>query len=156
MAALTQAQQTFSDQQAQVDRLAAERDAAQAKLDAARNWSAARRAARPAAAGPGPPGGRRRPAADWDRAPGRARPANGGNWDTRSGTPRCRTIPSAFVRGDPIAIINTVLGIAATSAQVTAQHGPQLPAEARHPRPRPPVITNGAIPGSTGGRPPST
>ena len=32
-------------------------------------------------------------------------------------------IPSAFVSGDPIAIINTVLGISATSAQYTADMG---------------------------------
>ncbi len=40
VAALTTAQQTFGAQQAELDRLTAERKAAQAKLDSARNWSA--------------------------------------------------------------------------------------------------------------------
>src|SRR4051812_10262321 len=40
VAALTQAQQTFGSQQADLDRLTAERAAAQAKLDRAREWSA--------------------------------------------------------------------------------------------------------------------
>ena len=53
VSALTQAQQTFGTQQAELDRLTAERAAAQAKLDAARNWSApagGQPAAQPAAA----------------------------------------------------------------------------------------------------------
>src|SRR6185437_5034916 len=49
VSALTNAQQTFKTQQVQLDQLTAERAAAQAKLDAARNWSA------PASGQPLPP-----------------------------------------------------------------------------------------------------
>jgi cell wall-associated NlpC family hydrolase len=118
VSALTQAQQTFGAQQAELDRLTAERAAAQAKLDAARNWSApagAPPAARPAAAPTGDA------AANWDRTPA-TRAAGTKNWDT-AWDPTLPAIPSAFVSGDPIAIINTILGIAQTSAQVTQQMG---------------------------------
>ena len=118
VSALTQAQQTFGSQQAELDRLTSERAAAQAKLDEARNWSApvaGRPAAQPAAAASGDA------AANWDRAPG-AREARTGNWDT-AWDPTLPAIPSAFVSGDPIAIINTILGYASTSAQVTQQMG---------------------------------
>jgi cell wall-associated NlpC family hydrolase len=117
VSALTQAQQTFGAQQADLDRLMSERAAAQAKLDEARNWSApaaGQPAARPVAAAAGDP------AANWDRAPG-AR-AGGGNWDSLW-DPTLPAIPSAFVSGDPIAIINTILGYASSSAQVTQQMG---------------------------------
>src|SRR5262245_18573873 len=82
VSALTQVQQTFKSQQSQLDQLTAERAAAQAKLDAARNWSApaggqpaAQLAPQPAAAAVGGP------AANWDRAPG-ARDSGTRNWDT--------------------------------------------------------------------------
>jgi len=113
VSALTQAQHTFGGQQAELERLTSERAAAQAKLDEARNWSApvaGQPPARPAAAATGDP------AANWDRAPG-AR-SGGGNWDSLW-DPTLPAIPSAFVSGDPIAIINTILGYASTSAQVT-------------------------------------
>jgi cell wall-associated NlpC family hydrolase len=113
---LTDAQQTFKTQQADLDRLTAERAAAQAKLDEARKWSApasGQPAAQPAAA----PGGN--PAADWDHAP---RDPGTGNWGT-PWDPFLPAIPSAFVSGDPIAIINTILGISASSAQATADMG---------------------------------
>ena len=73
VSALTQAQQTFGAQQAELDQLTAERAAAQAKLDAARNWSApagAHPAAQPAAAPSA------NPSANWDRAPGARRPGH--------------------------------------------------------------------------------
>jgi cell wall-associated NlpC family hydrolase len=118
VAALTQAQQTFGAQQAELDRLTSERAAAQAKLNDARNWSApvaGQPAAQPVAAASGDA------AANWDRAPGTRNPA-AGNWDSLW-DPTLPAIPSAFVSGDPIAIINTLLGYASTSAQVTQQMG---------------------------------
>ena len=62
---------------------------------------------------------------DWDRAPAApsASAPAAGNWDVSLWDPTLPAIPSAFVSGDPIAIINTVLGISATSAQYTADMG---------------------------------
>jgi cell wall-associated NlpC family hydrolase len=140
VSALTQAQQTFGSQQAELDRLTAERAAARAKLDAARNWSApagGQPAAQPAAAATGDA------AANWDRAPG-AREAGTGNWDT-AWDPTLPAIPSAFVSGDPIAIINSLLGIASTSAQVTQQMGHNF-LQKLGLIPTPTGYTNGAIP----------
>jgi peptidoglycan DL-endopeptidase RipA len=140
VSALTQAQQTFGAQQAELDRLASERAAAQAKLDEARNWSApaaSRPAAQPAVAPSGDA------AANWDRAPG-ARDARSGNWDA-AWDPTLPAIPSAFVSGDPIAIINTILGYASTSAQVTQQMGHNFLQQLGL-VPTPSGYTNGAIP----------
>jgi cell wall-associated NlpC family hydrolase len=144
VAALTQAQQTFGTQQAQLDRLTSERAAAQAKLDEARNWSApvagqpaAQPAARPVAAASGDA------AANWDRAPG-APAARSGNWDS-AWDPTLPAIPSAFVSGDPIAIINQILGYASTSAQVTQQMGHNFLQQLGL-VPTPSGYTNGAIP----------
>jgi peptidoglycan DL-endopeptidase RipA len=139
VSALTQAQQTFRSQQAQLDQLTAERAAAQAKLDAARNWSApagGQPAAPPAAAAGAP-------AANWDRAPG-ARDPGTRNWDV-AWDPTLPAIPSAFVSGDPIAIINALLGIAQTSAQVTQQMGHNF-LQKLGLIPTPSGYTNGAIP----------
>ncbi|MBS1693272.1 MAG: NlpC/P60 family peptidoglycan endopeptidase RipA [Actinobacteria bacterium] len=121
VSALTTAQETFRDQQAELDRLSGERAAAQAKLDAVRSWSApaAPAAAVPAGAAAAPQAAV--PSRDWDRAPGA--PAAPGRWDTALWDPTLPAIPSAFVSGDPIAIINAVLGITATSAQVTSNMG---------------------------------
>jgi cell wall-associated NlpC family hydrolase len=144
VSALTDAQETFRAQQAELDTLVAERNAAQAKLDQARAWSApAGGQAQPVAAATPPA-----PAADWDRAPQGAAPQGvdpaTGNWAT-PWDPFLPAIPSAFVSGDPIAIINEILGIASTSAQVTQDLGRKflqslglLPTETG--------ITNGAIP----------
>src|SRR4051812_2087664 len=140
VSALTSAQQTFKDQQAQLDQLTAERAAAQAKLDDARNWSApavGQPAAQPAAARVGDAN------ADWDRAPG-ARDASGGKWDS-VWDPTLPAIPSAFVSGDPIAIINTILGYAQSSAQVTQQMGHNF-LQKLGLVPTPSGYTNGAIP----------
>jgi cell wall-associated NlpC family hydrolase len=119
VSALTDAQQTFKTQQAELDKLTAERSAAQAKLNEVRTASAPASdvAAKPAAAVTGPSD----PAADWDRAPQKVDPATG-NWAT-AWDPFLPAIPSAFVSGDPIAIINQVLGYASTSAQVTQDLG---------------------------------
>lgn len=119
VSALTEAQETFRVQQAELDKLKAERAAAQAKLDEARTFSApaAGAPARPASA----PTGASNPSADWDRAPQKIDPATG-NWAT-PWDPFLPAIPSAFVSGDPIAIINQILGYASTSAQVTQDLG---------------------------------
>jgi peptidoglycan DL-endopeptidase RipA len=138
VAALTAAQQQFGAQKAAVDRLVAERDAAQARLDAIRP-------ARPpvnSSAGQGPVGVDR-----WDtQAPqGSPAPANTGQWDTT-----LPMVPSANVAGDPVAIINSVLQISATSAQVTADMGrkflTRLGILAEPVAATDPGITNGRIP----------
>ncbi|HZU48915.1 MAG TPA: NlpC/P60 family peptidoglycan endopeptidase RipA [Mycobacterium sp.] len=137
VAALTDAQRKFSEQQSEANRLAAERNAAQAKLDAARNWSAS--------AGGAPAGAR---SGDrWDTgAPGAARRGSdlkqwAGEWD-----PTLPMVPSANVPGDPIAIINTVLGISATSSQVTANMGRGFLQKLGILKPNDTGITNGRIP----------
>jgi cell wall-associated NlpC family hydrolase len=137
VSALTQAQQRFGEQQVELDRLIAERNEAQARLDAAKNWSAP-------AAGQASPSA---PAASrdrWDRgAPAAPAPADGqwaGPWD-----PTLPAIPSAFVSGDPIAIVNAVLGISFTSAQVTADLGRRF-LQSIGLLPTPSGYTNGAIP----------
>jgi peptidoglycan DL-endopeptidase RipA len=140
VAALTQAQQAFGSQQAELNRLTSERAAAQAKLNEARNWSApvtGQPAAQPVAAPSGDA------AANWDRAPG-ARDARSGKWDA-AWDPTLPAIPSAFVSGDPIAIINTILGYMSTSAQVTQQMGHNFLQQLGL-APTPSGYTNGAIP----------
>lgn len=119
VASLTGAQEIFGSQQAELDRLTAERAAAQAELDAVRPAAASTApAATPPAAGTAAPTAAGA-AADWDRKPGAAAPgAQSSQWDLT-----LPAIPSAFVSGDPIAIINAILGIMQTSAQLTAQMG---------------------------------
>jgi cell wall-associated NlpC family hydrolase len=137
VAALTDAQRKFSEQQSEANRLAAERNAAQAKLDAARNWSTSTGGAQA-----GTRSGDR-----WDTgAPGAARPGSdpkqwAGEWD-----PTLPMVPSANVPGDPIAIINTVLGISATSSQVTANMGRGFLQKLGILKPNDTGITNGRIP----------
>lgn len=140
VASLTEAQQVFGSQQAELDRLSAERSAAQAKLAAARPVAA------PAAAPAAAPGAGTAPAAapaaaDWDRKPGAAAPgAQSSQWDLT-----LPAIPSAFVSGDPIAIINAILGIMQTSAQLTANMGRTF-LQKLGILPTPSGFTNGAIP----------
>lgn len=136
VASLTEAQRVFGAQQAELDRLSAERSAAQAKLAAARPPAA------PAPAAPAAAGGKTTPAAaDWDRAPGAAAPgAQSSEWDLT-----LPAIPSAFVSGDPIAIINAILGIMQTSAQLTANMGRSF-LQKLGLLPTPTGFTNGAIP----------
>jgi cell wall-associated NlpC family hydrolase len=133
VAALERAQQTFGDQRSELDRLTAERASAQAKLDQVQATAAP---AGPVAA-PAPTG------ADWDRAPTAPR-QQPRTWDTQW-DPTLPAIPSAFVSGDPIAIINTVLGISSTSAQVTQNMGRQF-LQSIGILPTPTGYTNGAIP----------
>ena len=72
-------------------------------------------------------------------------------------------IPSANVPGDPIAVINQVLGISATSTQVTAGLGRNFLQQLGILKPDDTGITNaspgrrpGGSRGSTGGRPANT
>ena len=117
VAALTGSKRTFDEQRQQVSQLAAARDDAQSKLEAARikagqQWSGP-------AAPAGPPAGDR-----WDQgAPSAPVPPAGprkwdGAWD-----PTLPAVPSANIQGDPMVVLNQVLGISATSTQVTAGLG---------------------------------
>lgn len=153
VSALTNAQQTFRTQQAEIDRLAAERKTAQQKLDAARPWSApaVAPAARPQAAGPAAPGSGDR----WDpAAPGPSSGPSAGaavpfgkstEWDLT-----LPAVPSAFVSGDPIQIINAILQIGANSLQVTQQLGKSFLQKMGILKPTDTRITNGAIPYANG------
>jgi cell wall-associated NlpC family hydrolase len=150
VASLVQVQQTFKDQQAQLDQLTTERSAAQAKLAAAREWSApvVNGAAKtvPVAAiasSPSNPSTTANPATNWDRDPAAAAPGNS-KWDI-GWDPTLPAIPSAFVSGDPIAILNSVLGMATTSAQATQQMGRGF-LQKLGIIPTPTGYTNGAIP----------
>lgn len=136
--ALTAAQTTFREQQNEIDRLAAARKEAQLKLEAARTWSApAAVTAAAAAAVPQAP-----EAAPVEDAAAAAAPVTpgGDRWDGNSptspaadikvpyGTPSqwdltLPAVPSAFLSGDPVQIINAVLGIAQNSLQTTQQLG---------------------------------
>ncbi len=147
VASLTDAQQTFGSQQTELDRLTAERSAARARLDEARNWSAPAATAAPAARPQAAPEAAANPSSDWDRVPGTSAPsasAGASEWDTT-----LPAIPSAFVSGDPIAIINAILGIASTSAQVTQQLGRTF-LQKLGILPTPTGYTNGAIPSVAG------
>lgn len=140
--ALTDAQRQFGDQQSEVDRLLAARDAAQARLDAARP------AAAPVNASPPTATAAQSATADrWDTnsPPGLAPPTGTSQWDTT-----LPMVPSANVVGDPIAIVNSVLQISATSAQVTADLGRKFLTQLGIlPQPSAPAdtgFTNGRIP----------
>ncbi|WP_407664342.1 NlpC/P60 family peptidoglycan endopeptidase RipA [Mycolicibacterium psychrotolerans] len=141
--ALTNAQQTFKDQQSELDRLTAERAQAQAKLQQAQVLSAP---SSPAAGG-GSAGAGAKP------APSGANP----NWDVDPSTGNRDTawdmtlpqIPSAFVSGDPIQIINAVLKIITTSVEVTQNLGRKF-LQSIGLLPTPTGITNGAIPVANG------
>jgi cell wall-associated NlpC family hydrolase len=138
--ALTDAQRQFGDQKTQLDQLVAERDAAKSRLDAAQaTWSTS--AAQVPAPAPAP-------VDRWD-TPGASSSApqgNTGKWDTPLWDPTLPAIPSAFVSGDPIAIINSVLGISASSSQVTANLGKQFLTQLGIIKPTDTGITNGSIP----------
>jgi cell wall-associated NlpC family hydrolase len=139
VAALTASKRKFDEQRAEVNRLAAERDQAQAALQTAQladaRWSTA-----------GGPAGADR----WDPgAPGVPGPRGGRKWD--GWDPTLPMVPSANVPGDPIAVINQVLGISATSTQVTAQMGKSFLQQLGILKPDDTGITN-APAGSTSGR----
>lgn len=155
VAALTSAQETFREQQAEIDRLATERTVAQQKLDAARASSAP--AAVPAAAAATVATG---PAAQ-AAAPAGLSPAD--NWDRAASGPAANVkvpygkasewdltlpaVPSAFMSGDPIQIINAVLQIAQNSYQVTQDLGKKFLQQMGILKPTDTGITNnGGIP----------
>ncbi len=146
VAALTDAQATFREQQAEIDRLAAERKEAQRKLEAARTWAApaavtaaTEASVVPSAAGPVESAPKSNAAADAPQAAAPAGPASAGSWDGRGDGPTSDVkvpygnpsewdltlpaVPSAFVSGDPVQIINAVLGMAQNSLQTTQQLG---------------------------------
>ncbi|MGH3578241.1 MAG: NlpC/P60 family peptidoglycan endopeptidase RipA, partial [Mycobacterium sp.] len=141
VSALTNAHRKFGELQQEVNRLAGERNAAQARLDAARNWSAP-------AGGPGAGPRAASPSGDrWDPAasgPASPPPGNAGGW-AGEWDPTLPMVPSANVPGDPIAIINTVLGISATSSQATANMGRSF-LQKMGLAPTPTGYTNGQIP----------
>jgi cell wall-associated NlpC family hydrolase len=141
VAALTDSKRKFNDQREQATRLAAERDQAQAKLEAAqREWSAGH-------GGSGVPLSGDR----WDPgSPAAAPPSGGRRWDGLW-DPTLPAMPSANVPGDPIAVINQVLGISATSTQVTAGMGRSFLQQLGILKPDDTGITN-AAPGGTAGR----
>lgn len=152
--ALRAAQEKFREQQTQIHKLAADRDAAKARLAAARPpvQGPVAAPAAPAAAAPGAAPAAAPvaavPGADWDRRPGTT---PGGAATVPYGDPSqwdvtLPMVPSAFVSGDPIAIINTVLQISATSAQVTADLGRKFLQKLGILKPADTGITNGVIP----------
>jgi len=155
VAALTKAQTTFREQQAEIDRLAAERKAAQQKLDAAREWSApatvpaaaleqaAVGATTPLAAAPGQSSSADR----WDPAAAASGATPGGKippygkaseWDLT-----LPMVPSAFLSGDPVQIINALLQIAQSAYQTTKQLGQQFLQQLGILKPTDTGITNG-------------
>ena len=151
VAALKKAQTTFRAQQAEIDRLAAERKTAQEKLDAAQAWSApasvpaaaleqaAIGASVPLAAAGAGSGDRWDPAGS-GTAPGGKVPPYGkaSEWDLT-----LPMVPSAFLSGDPIQIINAVLQIAQNSYQTTQQLGKKFLQQLGILKPTDTGITNG-------------
>ncbi|MCV7428306.1 NlpC/P60 family peptidoglycan endopeptidase RipA [Mycobacterium montefiorense] len=142
VAALTTSKHKFEEQREQIDQLAAERDAAQAKLQQAQlasaHWSTGN-------GGGAPTTGDR-----WDPgAPASAPHTGGRQWD--GWDPTLPMVPSANIPGDPVAVINQVLGISATSTQVTASMGKGFLQQLGILKPDDTGITN-AAPGGVGGR----
>jgi cell wall-associated NlpC family hydrolase len=141
VAALTNVQQTFREQQAEIDRLAAARTEAKRKLEEASTWSApaAVNTAAAAAVVPAPEAAAAQPAPEAAPVADAAAPAPapGDRWDGNGPTANVKVpyglpsqwdltlpaVPSAFLSGDPVQIINAVLGIAQNSFQVTQNLG---------------------------------
>ncbi len=142
VAALTESKRKFDEQREEVNRLAAERDEAQARLEtaqlAAAHWSAPGTGGAPASGDRWDPG-----------SPAPAGPGGGRKWE--GWDPTLPQVPSANVLGDPIAVINQVLGISATSTQVTANMGRNFLQQLGILKPTDTGITN-APTGSTQGR----
>ncbi|RAU94823.1 NlpC/P60 family peptidoglycan endopeptidase RipA [Mycolicibacter senuensis] len=134
VATLTDTQRKFGEQQAEIDRLAAQRNEAQAKLAAARGQQTSPAASAPSGDRWGNPG-------DAGPAPAKRTDQWDGPWD-----PTLPMIPSANVPGDPIAVINQVLGISQTSAQVTSNLGRQFLQSLGLAKPEDSGINNGRIP----------
>lgn len=131
---LTDTQRGFAEQQEHINQLVAKRNAAQQQLQLTRHTRSDE------VTTTGSPESPTASAPNWDLATRKP-----GGWDTL-----VPAIPSANIAGDPVAIINAVLRISASSAQVTADLGRKflsqlgiLPAAAA---PTDPGITNGRIP----------
>ncbi|OBK83830.1 peptidase M23 [Mycolicibacter heraklionensis] len=136
VAALTETQRKFGEQQGEIDRLAARRNEAQAKIAAARGYEQPQAGSTPAGAPTGDRWGN--PVA----GPTVGKPAQwDGPWD-----PTLPMVPSADVPGDPVAVINQVLGISQTSAQVTANLGQKFLQSLGLAKPDDTGINNGKIP----------
>jgi cell wall-associated NlpC family hydrolase len=118
VSALTNSKQKFDEQREGIIRLAAQRDEAQAKLEAAQRQAAMQWSAGHGGSGAPTSGDR------WESgSPAAPKPSAGGRqWDG-AWDPTLPMIPSANIPGDPIAVINQVLGISSTSTQVTAGLG---------------------------------
>ncbi|MGI9125682.1 MAG: NlpC/P60 family peptidoglycan endopeptidase RipA [Mycobacterium sp.] len=150
--ALRTVQQSFREQQVEIDRLAAERKEAQRKLEAARAWSAPATpvpAAVPPGQGAAPQAAAPADAASgdrWDQGATGAKPmaavkvpyGKASEWDLT-----LPAIPSAFLSGDPVQIINAILQIAQNSMQVTQQLGKQFLQQLGILKPTDTGITNG-------------
>jgi cell wall-associated NlpC family hydrolase len=132
VASLTDTQRKFGEQQGEIDRLAAQRNAAQARLAAARSQQQPQ-------AGPAPAGDR------WGNPAGPAPAKRAETWDG-PWDPTLPAVPSANIPGDPIAVINQVLGISQTSAQVTSNLGRQFLQSIGLAKPDDTGINNGKIP----------
>ena len=151
--ALKSVQQKFREQQVEIDQLAAERKEAQRKLDAARAWSAPA-APVSAALPPGSVGTALPPAKPtdpssgdrWDQAGAGSGPSaavkvpygKASEWDLT-----LPAIPSAFLSGDPVQIINAILQIAQNSMQVTQDLGKKFLQQLGILKPTDTGITNG-------------
>ncbi|MGI9163911.1 MAG: NlpC/P60 family peptidoglycan endopeptidase RipA [Mycobacterium sp.] len=154
--ALKTVQQKFREQQVEINQLAAERKEAQRKLDAARAWSTPA-APVSAAMPPGsigavgqavPPAKPADPSSGdrWDPAASGSGPTaavkvpygKASEWDLT-----LPAIPSAFLSGDPVQIINAILQIAQNSMQVTQQLGKQFLQQLGIIKPTDTGITNG-------------
>jgi peptidoglycan DL-endopeptidase RipA len=145
VAALTDAQHDFVTQQATLDRLVAQRNDAQARLQAAR--AALPKTALPNTALPNTALPNTVAAGDrWDQGTPGAPAPDGSTWDDNVWDPTLPKVPSANVPGDPVAIINAVLGISATSSQVTEQLGRNFLQQMGILQPGDDGITNGRIP----------
>jgi peptidoglycan DL-endopeptidase RipA len=144
VAALTNSKHKFEAQREEVTRLGAERDEAQAKLEAAKREAGSQWSTGNGGTGAPLSGDR------WDPgSPGGAPPAGGRRWD--GWDPTLPMVPSANIQGDPVAVLNQVLGISATSSQVTAQMGKGFLQQLGILKPDDTGITN-APTGSTQGR----
>ena len=161
VAALVNAQQKFREQQAEIDRLAAARKEAQRKLEAARAWSAPKAA--PDAPAPAAAAAITEQAAPLAPAPAAAAPVEPGDRWEGGNTPSpgavkvpygdpsewdltLPAVPSAFVSGDPVQIINALLGMAQNSLQVTQDLGKKFLQKLGILKPTDTGINNGTIP----------
>ncbi len=110
--ALRSAEAVFARQKSEIDTLVRERDHARAQLDNAR-----RAPETPVGSPPSPSPARVQVQQDWDHS---ASSAPAAQWDTA-----VPAVPGADL-SDPVAIVNTVLQISASSAQATANLGRQF------------------------------